>query len=424
MLPAATSAVVRAARGLGLANLVGAVLNLPKFGLLLALLAPADLDVLAVGLLITLTFGQIAGEALANHAAVAPSRGRRPDGADIVGIALIALIAAGALVPERVMAITAPGLAADAHLDAVRLFCLAGAAMIALWWAAGEAQARLDLRGLAAVSSVPNLAVVTALLVPVGPPVPRVAAALAGAIALAAVLVVIATRRNSATPATSVLAAGRTGLRHLAALLILALASQLNLVALRVFGSELPAGSLSAVYLATGAALLPACAVSGTVAGVLVPRWARTTGTPRIAGECSAAAVAAAACAALIVPPLALLIIDGERMLAAVGVDPSMAAPLLAALPILLLAAPGASAAWVLRGAMVARGRTVIVSTFGVAGAALIPATVAISPTIEGLALGYALSVIPWIFGIPLLLSAARRTTGVATVQIAWSAVK
>jgi len=398
------------ARALALANLVGAALNLPKFALIVAVLGPRELDVLAVGLLVATTLAQVAGEAIANHAATAV-RERRPDGADLLSGLLIVTFALAALMPDAVVALLAPGLenAAAEHDVALRLLSLAGATTVALWWVAGERQRGLDLRGLALVNVVPNLAIVVGLLVPAADRLVAVGLAMAVTPAVCALVLL---SRPLRTPPRRELPAREAKLRlpvGLLTLLLLGIASQSNLVAMRFVGSGLEEGAIAAVYVAVGAALLPAWAVAAGLTGALLPRWQQGLAAGRLANPLIVALVSAALCALLVVPALVALPLAGEAVGRWAGVDERLLASLQTALPILLAAAPFASAGWVLRGWMVAEGRTLTATGLALAGVALLPVPVVLSPTLAALCVGYGLTMVPWLVGVPLVIRSARR---------------
>lgn len=401
------------ARALTIANFVGAALNLPKFALVIAVLGPGELDVLAVGLLVATTLAQVAGEAIANHAATAV-RGGRPDGADLFSGLLIAAFALAALVPDVVVAVLAPGLedAAADHDVALRLLCLAGATTVALWWVAGERQRGLDLRGLALVNIVPNLAIVAGLLVPAADRL--VAVGLAMAITPAVCALLLLPRRLRTPPRREILArAPRLCLpAGLLTLLMLGVASQSNLVAVRFVGSGLDEGAIAAVYVAVGAALLPAWTVAAGLTGALLPRWQQGLAAGRLANPLIVALLSGVLCAVLVGPALVALPLVGEAAGEWAGVDERLLASLQIALPILLTIAPFASAAWVLRGWMVAEGRALTAAGLALTGVALLPVPVALSPTLAALCVGYGLTMLPLLVGVPLITRRARRRAG------------
>lgn len=398
-------------RVLAAANLVGAALNLPKFALIVAVLGPRELDVLAVGLLVATTLAQVAGEAIANHAATAAGRGRA-DGSGVLAALLMSAFVVAALVPHAVVRALAPGLeaAATEHTLALRLLCLAGAATVGLWWVAGEAQRNLDLRGMALVNVVPNLAIVVGLLVPAGDRLVAVGLAMTVAPALCAVVLL---RRAGPTSSHHEPRAHGPRLRvptGLLALLALGLASQGNLVAVRFVGSHLDEGAIAAVYVAAGAALLPAWAVAAGLTGALLPRWHRGLDAGRLGDARVAALLSGGLCAACVAPALLLVALVGAPVGRWAGVDPRLLASLLTALPILLAAAPAASAAWVLRGWMVAEGRVVTATGLAVAGVAVLPVPVLLSPSLAALCVGYGLSALPWLLAVPVMIGRARRS--------------
>jgi len=404
------------ARALGLANLAGALLNLPKFALLVAVLGPRALDVLAVGLLVATTLAQVAGEAIANHAATA-RRTRRPDGADLLAAAMIAAFAVAALAPDAVVAVLAPGLRVPAqeHHLALRLLCLAGAASVALWWVAGEAQRRLDLRGLALVNVLPNLAIVLGLAVPAADRLVAVGVAMTVLPAIAAALLLSRIRRTARRRPAPEPAQPPERLRlptGLLALLALGLASQANLVAVRFVGSHLDEGAIAAIYVAAGAALLPAWTVASGLTGALLPRWRQGLDAGRLADARVAALLSAGVCGLLVAPAFVAVQLGGEALGSAAGVDARLLSALLTAVPILLAAAPLASAAWVLRGWMIAEGRTIAATSLALAGVALLPVPVALSPSLGALCVGYGLSALPWLVGVPLMMRRGRLGAG------------
>jgi uncharacterized membrane protein YbaN (DUF454 family) len=400
------------ARRLGMTGIVGAALNGAKFLLLAAAFSARQLDTLTVGLLLSISLTQIAGEAIANHAVIRrPSR--RPDASDVVASVLLALFLAAALVPRLVVEVLAPGLAAPASADlgSIRLFSLASAALLALWWVAGEAQRRLDMRGLQAINLVPNLAIIVALILPTDQPLTAVPLALLVSVAATTALLAraLARRPHPRAPKPPADAAPRRGLSmrwrgSLLALLLFTAASQLNLVLLRVVGSWLPPGAVSSLYLAVGIAFLPAIAVASGLVGALLPRWSGGVHAGRLDSPYAAASLAAGVTAAVTLPLLAAL-----ELMSAMGflehvVDPRLLSGLTTALPIMLSAAPLHAAAWVLRGRMIASGRTALITGLAVVGAGTLPLAYLLAPTLASVSAAYALSVSPWLIGIPLAL--------------------
>lgn len=391
--------VARDARRLALTSVAGAALNALKLGLIALMLDAAQIDLLTAGLLLCTTFAQMVGEPVASHAAA----GRSGLGRAVAALPALALAAflAAALAPGAALALAAPGLAAPAGADvaAIRLFGLAGAAALALWWAAGAAQRHLDLGGLQAIALVPNAALVLALVVPLGPVLPRVALAMLLGTAAAAALVgrraYVAARRAAPAVATGHPAGLAAATGGLAALLLLAAGTQSNLVVARLLGSGLPEGSLSALFLATGIAYLPALAVGASLASALLPRWAADAAGGRLARPGVAAAWAAAVTALLTAPiAVAALVLRAEPAWAG-ALDPALRDGLALTLPILCASAPIHAAAWVLRARAIAGRRAGRAGLLGLAGGMTVGLCFLARPTLGGLALGYALSAVP-----------------------------
>lgn len=406
------------ARRLGTVTLVGAALNAGKFVLAAGLLATQQLDLLTVGLLVAVTAAQVAGEAIALHAVTRPARRCKVDAADALAVGLAGLFVAAALAPQAVLAALAPGLEPPAgpELLALRLCCLAGAGSVTLWWAAGIAQRRFDLRGVQAITLVPNAAIVLGLALPIGDRLTAVAVTLLAGTLVATGWLVRELRRSdaisralgtgltfsgAATPDLRVPTGSQTRLWLGSAPALLVLlgfmaASQLNMFGVRFLSSLLPAGSLSTIYVAAGIALVPTMAAGTSVGAVLLPRWAaraRAPGPLPAAG--AAAAVAGLMAGALL---LAAALSQGASWVGAV-IDSRLLEGLRTALPILLAAVPLHAAAAVLRNHLLARGRTPLLTALALAGAALVPLTFGLSPTLAGACLGYALSAAPVVAG-------------------------
>ena len=400
--------VGRDAAGIGLTSVVGAALNAAKLVLLAVMLNAHDLDLLTAGLLIAVTAAQLCGEPLANFAVVRDrARTRRR-----AGIALPLAFLAAALFPAAVLALVAPGLdPADSDIAAVRLFCLAGAAMVLLWWAAGEAQRNLDFRGIKAVNLAPNASAVIALLVPFGDPIMVVPIGLAVGCIVAAAVVAAGARRTRPAPEPSEQRVAAARSAALASLVVLAVATQANLIALRVVASFLPEGSVSVVYIATGIVLVPAMAVGGSLTASLLPRWADGTARGRLARPGVAATVASAFTAALCLPLLAGFLVVRDTAAVKGAVDPAILSGLGVALPIVAAGAALHGAVWISRGYAIAHGAVGTISLLGAAGALLVPAAYAVSPTLTGVSVGYVLSAVPWLAGIPLARARTRRAT-------------
>jgi hypothetical protein len=404
----------RDAAGLGLTSVAGAALNAAKLVLLAVLCSAHELDLMTAGLLIAVTGAQLWGEPLANFAVVRDrSRTRRRAGAALPMVFLVA-----ALFPDWVLAVVAPGIdPSGSDVAAVRLFCLAGAAMVLLWWAAGEAQRNLDFRGMKAVNLAPNAATVIALLVPFGDRTVIVPIGLALGCAVAAAFVAAGARSGTAPAAERSegrVAGARTGV--LASLVVLAVATQANLIALRVVASLLPEGSVSVVYIATGIVVVPAMAVGGSLTASLLPRWAAGSASGRLAQPGVAAAISGALTAALCLPLVAGFLFVRHMAFVEDAVDPAILSGLEVALPVIAAGAALHGAVWVARGYAIAHGAVGTISVLGLAGALLVPAAYAVSPTLMGLSVGYVLSALPWLAGIPL---ARARTRGANPPQLA-----
>ena len=396
----------RDAAGLGLFSILGAALNVAKLILLTVLCTAQELDLLTAGLLVAVTGAQLCGEPLANFAVVRDrSRTRRRAGTILPAIFLVA-----ALFPGAVLAVAAPGLeTTGSDLAAVRLFCLAGAAMVLLWWASGEAQRNLDLRGMKAVNIVPNAATVIALLVPVGDPTLVVPAGLAIGCGAAAAVVAAGAWRPAAAGERSEHRVAAATSTALASLVVLAVVTQANLIALRVVASFLPEGSVSVVYIATGIVLVPAMAVGGSLTASLLPRWADGSASGRFARPGVAAATAGVLTAALCLPLLGGFLLIRDTAAVRDAVDPAILDGLGVVLPIVAAGAALHGAVWVTRGYAIARGAIGTISLLGAAGALLVPLAYAVSPTLAGLSVGYALSALPWLAAIPLTQARSRR---------------
>ncbi len=375
----------RAAARLAAANGSGAVLNAAKFLLLPALLAAHELDVLAVGLLVAVTLSQSFGEPLATHSTIESGsvRARR------LTLALACLLlGAMAVLPQDAAAILAPGLDIDANDSlAIRLFALTGVALVGLWVLAGERQRAADFSGLAVIALVPNAALIagalTQSLIGIG------AAMLATAVLAGAVLSLRGVRGTAGTPPPARLGSSISMLD----LVVLSLATQLNVVLLRVAAGDLPQGSVGALFIAVGVVTLPVIAVAGSAAAVSLPHW-RAGAPSRPLRESVRVAALASAAAAVVFGGLVLLdaIPEIREMF-----DPAVRAALREALPILLLGTPIYAAAWFLRALVITRGRARILAVAAALGALAVPAASLIADTVAGIAVGYVLSPIPWL---------------------------
>lgn len=386
MIPAARGRG-RAAARLGAANASGAVLNAGKFVLLPAMLAAHELDVLAVGLLIAVTLSQSLGEPLGTHAVIEPGdvRARRL----MSGLAFV-LFGSMAILPESAAAILAPGLElGGADRLSIRLFALTALALVWLWTLAGERQRIADYSGLTVIALAPNAALIAGTLT--GSPSGIGAAMLGGIVVAGAILSLRGARGTGDAPAAT---PSRARPRiTIVELVVLSLATQLNLILLRVAAGDLPEGSIGALYIAVGVVTLPIIAVAGAAAAVSLPHW-RAEAPSRPLRECLVVAALASAAAAAVLSGLALLDTSADfRAL----FDPAVRDGLRAALPILVLGTPIYAAAWFLRTLVIARGHARTLAAAAAGGALAVPAASLVADTIAGISVGYVLSPIPWL---------------------------
>jgi hypothetical protein len=394
----------RDAAGIGLASVGGTALNALKLVLFATLFTATELDLLTAGLLIATTGAQLCGEPLANLAVL---RNDRP-GARWVALTLPLAFALTAAFPGAVLTVVAPGVDATSHtLEVMRFFSLAGAALVLLWWAAGEAQRRLDFLGFQSLFLVPNAAIVIALCLPVDDRVAAVPVGLTAGCAAMAAYVALRTRR-SPVPRTASTQSKRPG-RTLVALVALAVAAVANLILLLVFGSLLSPGTLGVLYLSASVLIVPTAAIGGAVGASLLPRWAAAANDDRLAHPEAAARISAgltAGCAALLVGAFFVV-----RRIEVVedSVDPTILSGLATALPIMAAGAALHGAGPVARSYAVARGRIGVMIALATAGAALVPLAYLVSPTLAGLSVGYSLSALPWLAAIPLTRARARQ---------------
>ena len=377
----------RAAARLGAANASGAVLNAGKFVLLPAMLAAHELDVLAVGLLIAVTLSQSLGEPLATHTVIERGdvRARRLTS----GLACV-LFGSMAILPETAAAILAPGLElGGGDRLSIRLFALTGLALVWLWTLAGERQRTADYSGLAVIALAPNAALIAGTLT--GSP-SGIGAAMLGGIVVAGAILSLRGARGTADAPAATPARSRPRIT-MVELVGLSLATQLNLILLRVAAGDLPEGSIGALYVAVGVVTLPIIAIAGAAAAVSLPHW-RAEAPSRPLRECLVVAALASAAAAAVLSGLALLDTSGDfRAL----FDPAVRDGLRAALPILVLGTPIYAAAWFLRTLVIARGHARTLAAAAAGGALAVPAASLVADTIEGISVGYVLSPIPWL---------------------------
>lgn len=386
MTPGTVSRRRRAAARLAAANGAGAVLNAGKFVLLPAMLAAHELDVLAVGLLIAVTLSQSLGEPLATHAVF--ERGRVRARRLLLGVAC-GVLGAMAILPHAAAAVLAPGL--DVSSDdriAIRLFALTGLGLVWLWGLAGERQRAADFSGLGVIALVPNAALLAGALT--RSPTGIGAAMLAGVVVAGTVLALRAGRGGGAAAAPA--AGGRPRLTLLD-LVMLALATQLNVILLRVAAGDLPEGSIGALFVAAGVVTLPVIAIAGSAAAVSLPHWHAEAPSRPLRESLRVAALASAAAAAVLGGLALLDTLGGVREL----LDPAVRDGLRAALPILILGTPIYAAAWFLRALVIARGHVRALAAAAAAGALAVPAASLVADSIEGISVGYVLSPIPWL---------------------------
>jgi hypothetical protein len=416
-MPASRSSAGRDATNIGMASVVGVGLNAAKLVMFATLFTASELDLVTAGLLLAVTGAQLCGEPLANLAVIRDGR-RIPRR---VAWVLPAVFAVGALFPRAVLALAAPGLEASSHaLTVTRLFSLAGAAVILMWWAAGEAQRNLDFTGMQAVYLVPNASAVLALCLPVDDRVAAVAVGLAAGSAIAAAWVAARTRRSRVSPGTTALEARTPAVRTpagrtLAALVALALAAVANLILLRVMGSFLPEGSLGVLYIGASALVLPTMAVGGALGASLLPRWTTGAASGRLARPEFAALLSAGVSAASAAVLVAAFFIARELPSVRENVDPTILSGLATALPIMAAGAALHGVGPVARSYAVANGRVGLMIVLASAGAALVPVAYLIAPTLAGLSAGYALSALPWLAAIPLTRAGAADRRPVET---------
>jgi hypothetical protein len=404
-LAASAPSAGRDAAGIGAASAAGTAVNVLKLVLFASLFTASDLDLLTAGLLLAITGAQLCGEPLANFAVI---RDDRPSARWVVLVLPLAFALTAAF-PRAVLAAVAPGVDATPHaLEVMRFFSLAGASLVLLWWAAGEAQRRLDFLGFQSLFLVPNLATVIAVCLPVDDRVAAVPVGLAVGCAAAAAYVAARTRRFPAagTGRTPAKGSGRT----IAALVALAVAAVANLVLLRVVGSLLPQGSLGVLYLSASVLIIPTSAIGGALGASLLPRWAAPSDEQGLSHPATAAWFSAgltAACAAVLVGAFFV-----AREIPAVqdGVDPTILSGLATALPIMAAGAALHGAGPVARSYAVAHGRIGLMIALACAGAALVPVAYLVSPTLAGLSVGYALSALPWLAAIPLVRAGNPRS--------------
>ena len=219
-----------------------------------------------------------------------------------------------AAMPDAATAILAPGLDLSARDGlAIRLFALTGIALLGLWRLAGERQRAADFAGLAVIAIVPNAALIagalTRSLIGIG------AAMLAAAVLAGVVLSVRGVRGGAGARAASVAGASISMLD----LVVLSLATQLNLVLVRVAAGDLAEGSVGALFIAVGVVTLPVIAVAGSAAAVSLPHW-RAAAPSRPLREALHVAALASAAAAVVLGGLAFL--DAVRQSARRSIPP------------------------------------------------------------------------------------------------------
>lgn len=383
-------------------NGVGSLLNVAKFVTLPVVFLAGELDLLTVGLLAAVTLSQIVGEAISQHAVVAPPR-RRPDRNDLLAGSLIGLFVLAATFPRPAAAMIAPGLSPNVLSHAsLSTFFLAGAASVVLWWLAGECQRHMSFVGVHLLNMVPNACIVFSALLP-DPSVEKTAGVMLAGITIAALITAIHRGRLGPPRGAPVPSAKA---RALSIFLILSISTQLNLVLLRVFASDLPPGTLGGLYVAAGVVLVPTLVIANSFTAATLPRWTKSRHDNSTSPYWTAllAAVLTAGMTAIAVGGLYLVLELGL----AEDIDRSVRATIDDALPILAAGAPLAAGALVLRTYAIAQQVLWPLVGLTLVGASGIALAAAVDGSLASLCVGYVLSPLPWALGIPLL----RRATG------------
>jgi len=381
----------------------GAVLNAAKFLVLPAFLGAHALDVLAVGVLLAITVAQTLGEPVANHAVVHPGASRTRAAAVAVTAAVIAI---GLLAPAAILALLAPGFeTTPTDRLAVRIFAVTGVVVFLLWAVAGRLQQLRDFTGLGLLAVVPNVGLVVGA---VTGSIVTVAASMLALTALALGIAVRRRRRARPIVAESARAGGPTP--ALIDLLALSVATQLNLILIRVACADLPPGSLGAMYVAVGAATFPVSVVAAAAASVSLPHW-RAGDPSRPLHEAGRVALLATALSMIVGGSLiSLCALPVVRD----AIDPGVRDGVLSSLPILACGAPIYAAAWFLRSLVIARGGVRLLAGLAAAGALAVPGSRLIGDTLEVVSVGYLVSPVPWLIGAILI---ARRPQTYPAVQ-------
>jgi hypothetical protein len=352
--------------------------------------------VLSVGLLVAITLAQVGGDSLANYAAVARTRARTAD--RIVAAGLIVIFCAGALYPDAFAAVLAPGLEPGGQeIVALRLFFLAGAALVVLWALAGQGQRRLDFWALGAINVVPNACLLLGIALGLWDPVTAIALCMLVGIATCSLIARMRVRRTAAAPVQATArgqAAVEAGLHQL---LLLAVATQLNLILVRVVGADLPEGSLGALYIAIGIVVAPVMAVAGAAASVMLPRWAAEPASADLRVFSRTAISAVLVTSALGVAVVATVVLALRQDVVDLGIDPLVERALESTLPILAAGLPLYALAWMVRAYAIASHRVRALAAAGILGALAIPLAALVDHSPEAVAAGYALSAVPWV---------------------------
>lgn len=404
MLPArlgAPSSVRRQWLGLAGFTVFGAGLNACQFVLLPLRLSAAQLDILSVGVLITVTCCQMVGEAVANYVVTSSRQGA----GRTTTWGLAVLIAAAVVNPRLATDLLAPGRSLTSpQLDAVRCFCAAGIAMLTLWRLAGRGQKHLDFWGLKAVQVTVNLAIVVGVVLPARDRLLAIAVTVLVATYLTAALSWTRINRMTAEPHLG-FGAARTG-ASLGTMLLLSLTTYINVLLLRTFGAGLPVGGLGAVYLAFGVVQLPVSLIAVASASTLLPRW--TAAAHRGHTDIPVTLTLVVVIAATAIMGVIILGFELGSGVIRPHLNPATFRALRVALPVLGCGVPLYAAAWLLRSFAIALGKLRPLIIGQIAGTFCIPLAWAISPTTAGLCAGFAVGPAMWLLAFGLMAAGHR----------------
>jgi hypothetical protein len=398
--------VVRPSSGdvvrLGTAYFVSGALNGVKFLLLPVALSAHELDVIAIGVLMAVTFGQIFGEAVANHHVIAPGeRGTRARRATELSAA--GLFGVAAAFPHTTANVLAGGIDLSGSDEyALRLFALAGLTWVAQWAGAGRRQAAGDLRGLRSVVLAPNIALLVGLVLSGGD------LKLLATSMLLISCVLVGRQWRAAANARPVQPTRARPAGAMVGLIFAGLASAANLVVVRAVAADLPAGSLGALYIVIGVSLLPVMATAGALASASFPKWAVRRDTIRLSLVAKASLLAAILGGSLLATVAVALDLGPVKD----WIDPSVRTAMREALPWLGAGIPLGAEAWLIRAWLLATGQSwaYVVSAF--AGSTFVLIIPGSEPSVATVAAGYSASAIPVLLtGLALRLRRERRRT-------------